>query len=88
MGKRNRAILSKPRVSYLLQLLNLHFFNCLLYNFRINVMKSRFDFDKSKENMNILDGINSVSSHNFMVILLIAYLTSVNNLLKTILCRY
>ncbi|XP_027839633.2 peroxisomal targeting signal 1 receptor isoform X1 [Aphis gossypii] len=35
-------------------------------NQEINVMKSRFDFDKSKENMNILDGINSVSSHNFM----------------------
>ncbi|KAF0748464.1 peroxisomal targeting signal 1 receptor isoform X1 [Aphis craccivora] len=35
-------------------------------NQEINVMKSRFDFDKSKENINILDGINSVSSHNFM----------------------
>ncbi|XP_060852199.1 peroxisomal targeting signal 1 receptor isoform X1 [Rhopalosiphum padi] len=35
-------------------------------NQEINVMKSRFDFDKSKENMNILDGINSTSSQNFM----------------------
>jgi len=43
-------------------------------------MKSRFDFDKSKENMNILDGINSTSSQNFMVILLIVHHTSINNL--------
>uniref|UniRef100_A0A2S2PT69 Peroxisomal targeting signal 1 receptor n=1 Tax=Schizaphis graminum TaxID=13262 RepID=A0A2S2PT69_SCHGA len=35
-------------------------------NQEINVMKSRFDFDKSKENMNILDGINSTPSQNFM----------------------
>ncbi|XP_026821108.1 peroxisomal targeting signal 1 receptor [Rhopalosiphum maidis] len=35
-------------------------------NQEINVMKSRFDFDKSKENMNILDDINSTSSQNFM----------------------
>ena len=63
--------------------------DCLFYNFRVNNMKSRFDFEKVNENLTILDDvdIDSVSSNNFLVILLRlrGCQKAINYLLKSIL---